>query len=89
MNGQNCVEIVALPLHSVIVEVTTGFYGDESYFQKDTDAFQCSILGHACCVSDSVVTGMAGMHFAIFDQQQISVDHERRRREFQQKDFVG
>ena len=29
------------------------------------------------------------MRFAIFDQQQISVDHECRRREFQQEDFVG
>ena len=89
MDGQDCVEIVALPLHSVLIEVTAWFDSDEPCFQKDDDTFQSSILGHACCGGNSVVTGMAGVRFAIFDQQQISVDHERRRRELQQKDFIG
>ena len=88
MDGQDRVEIIALPLHPALIEVTAGFHSDESRFQKDADIFQYSIFGHACCGSDSVVTGMAGMHFAIFDQQQISVDHECRWRELQQKDFV-
>ena len=89
MDGENRVEIVAFPLHSVLIEVAAWLYSDEARFQKNADTFQCSILGHACCGSDSVVTGMAGVRFAIFDQQQISIDHERRRWEFQQKDFVG
>ena len=89
MDGQDCVEIITLPFHSALIEVTAWFHSDESCFQKDVDIFQYSILGHACRGRDSVVTGMAGVRFAIFDQQQISVDHERRRREFQQEDFVG
>ena len=89
MDGQDCVEIVALPLHSVPIKVTAGFHSNESLFQQGAGTFQYSILGHACFGSDSVVTGMAGVRFAIFDQQQISVDHERRRRELQQKDFIG
>ena len=89
MDRQDCVEIVALPFHSALIEIAAWLHGDEFRFQKNTDTFQCSILGHACRSRDGVVTGMAGVRFAIFDQQQISVDHERRRREFQQEDFIG
>ena len=89
MDGENRVEIVAFPLYPVPIEVTAWLHSDEPRFQKDTDTFQRSILRHACRGSNSVVTGMASVRFAIFDQQQISVDHERRRRELQQKDFVG
>ena len=89
MDGQDRVEIVAFPLHSAPIKITAWLYSDEPRFQKEADTFQCSILGHACRGGDSVVTGMAGVRFAIFDQQQISVDHERRRWEFQQKDLVG
>ena len=89
MNGKDCVEIVTLPFHSALIEVTAWFHSDESCFQKDVDIFQCSIFGHACRGRDSVVTGMAGVRSAGLDQQQISVDHERRRWKSQQKDFVG
>ena len=83
------VEIVAFPLHPGLIVIATGFYGDESCFQKIADAFQGSVFGEASISSDGVVAGMAGVRFAIFDQQQISIDHERRRRELQQEDFVG
>ena len=89
MDGQDGVEIVAFPFHTMLIEVAAWLHSDESRFQKDPDIFQCSILGHACRGRDSVVTGMAGVRFAIFNQQQISIDHERRRSELQQKDFVG
>ena len=89
MDWQDCVEIVAFPLHPALIEIAAWLCSDEARFQKNADTFQCSILGHACCGSDSVVTGMAGVRFAILDQQQIGVDHKCSRREFQQKDFVG
>ena len=89
MDGQDRVEIVAFPLHPALIEVTAWLYSDEARFQKNADASQCSILGYACCGRDSVITGMADVRFAILDQQQICIDHERRWREVQQKDFIG
>ncbi len=67
MDGQDRVKIVALPFHSVPIKIIAWLHSDEARFQKNADASQCSILGHVCCGRDSVVTGMAGMRFAILD----------------------
>ena len=40
MDGQDRVEIVALPLHSVLIEVTAWFDSDEPCFQKDDDTLK-------------------------------------------------
>ena len=88
IDGQDCVEVVALPFHSAPIKIAAWFYSDESCFQKNIDAFQRSVFGQTSISGDGVVAGVAGVHFAILNQQQISVDHERREREFQQEDFV-
>ena len=88
IDGENRVEIVAFPLHSGLIIVAAGRYGDETCLQKSTDAFQSSIFGQTSFSGNGIVAGMAGVCFAVLDQQQISVDHERRRRQIQQEDFV-
>lgn len=85
---ENRVEIVALPLHSGLIEVAAGLYGDETCLQKHADTFQRGVLGQASFSGNGVVAGMAGVRFTILNQQQISLDHEHRRRQVQQKDFV-
>jgi len=88
LRWQNSVEIVALPFHPALIEVLAVRHVDEPSIQEDSDTFHCGIFGHACLGCDGVVAGMAGVRPAIFNQQQIGVDHERRGREVQQKDFV-
>lgn len=61
---------------------------DEPCIQENADTFHCGVLGHACLSGNAVVTGMTGVRSAILDQQQIRIDHERRGRKAQQKNFV-
>ena len=85
---QNRVEIIALPLHSILIEILTMLHRDEPCIQENADTFHCGVLGHACLSGNAVVTGMTGVRSAILDQQQIRIDHERRGRKAQQKNFV-
>ena len=64
---QDRVEIVALPLHPILVEVLAVFHRDEPCIQEDTDIFHHGALGHACLSGYGVVTGMAGVRPAIFN----------------------
>ena len=61
LRWQDCVEIVARPLHSAFVEIAAVFHCDELCIQKDANTFYCSVPGHPCLGGDSVVTGMAGV----------------------------
>lgn len=88
IDGENRVEIVAFPFHSGLIVIAAGRYGDETCLQKIADTFQSSVFGQTSFSGNGIVAGMAGVCFAVLDQQQISVDQERRRRQVQQKDFV-
>ena len=88
LRRQDRVEIVALPLHPVLVKVSAVLHGDELCVKENADTFYYGVPGHACLVGDGVVAGMAGVCPAILDQQQVGVDHERGRRKVQQKYFI-
>ena len=75
---QDRVEVVALPLHSALVEVAAGLHCDESHLQQCADTFHRSVLRQTCRRGDGVVAWVAGVRPAILDQQQIGVDHKRR-----------
>ena len=77
LRWQNCIEIIAVPLHFILIEILTMLHRDESCIQENADTFHCGVLGHACLSGNAVVTGMTGVRPAILDQQQISVDHKR------------
>ena len=88
LRWQNSVEVVALPLHPALIEVSAMLHCDEPSIQEDSDTFHCGVPGHADLSGDGIVAGMAGVRPAILYQQEIGVDHKRRGRKVQQKNFV-
>ena len=42
---QDRVEVVALPLHSALVEIAAGLHNDESHLQECADVFYRGVLG--------------------------------------------
>lgn len=89
LHWQDRIEIVALPLHSALVEVVAVLYCDEPSIQEGADTFHRGVPGHSCLSGNGVVTGMAGVRPAILNQQKVGVDHERRGQKVQQKNLVG
>lgn len=89
LHWKHGVEVVAVPLHPTPVKVLAVLHHDEVFFQEDADGFYHGVPGHPCGSGDGVVAGMAGVRFAILDQQEVGVHHERRGRKVQQEDFVG
>ena len=79
LRWKNGVEIVAVPLHPALVEVLAVLHRDEALFQEDVDGFYHSVFGYPRGGGDGVVAGVAGVRFAILDQQEVGVHHERRR----------
>lgn len=89
LHWKNGVEVIAVPLHPALVKVLAVLHRDEVLFQEGADGFYHSVFGHPRGGGDGVVAGMAGVCFAILDQQEVGVHHERRGRKVQQEDFVG
>ena len=89
LRWKNGIEVVVVPLHPTAVKVLTMLHHDEVVFQEGADGFYHSVFGHPCGGGDGVVAGMAGVCFAILDQQEVGVHHERRRWKIQQEDFIG
>lgn len=79
LRWKNGVEVVAVPLHPMLVEVLAVLHRDEVLFQEDADGFYHSVPRHSCGGGDGVVAGMAGVCFAILNQQEVGVHHERRK----------
>ena len=69
LDWKNRVEIVALPLHAALVNVPTVLHCNELFVQERANTFDHGVLGHTRLSSNGVVTGMAGVRLAIFDQQ--------------------
>lgn len=89
LHWKNGVEVVAVPLQPMLVKVLAVLHHDEVLFQEDADGFYHSVPRHSCGGGDGVVAGMAGVCFAILNQQEVGVHHERRGRKVQQEDSVG
>ena len=79
LHWKNGVEVVAVPLQPMLVKVLAVLHHDEVLFQEGADGFYHSVPGHPRGGGDGVVAGMAGVCFAILDQQEVGVHHERRR----------
>jgi len=77
IDWEDCVKIVACPLHTGLIKIAAWLHSDESRFPKGADTFQCSVLGQTSFSGNGVVAGMTGVGFAILNQQQISIDYER------------
>lgn len=83
------VQIVALPLQPVLIEVAAGFHCDQFHLQKRTDAFHRSVLGDSDYGRDGVVIGVADVRLPTLNQQQAGIDQKRRGRKTQQEGLIG
>ena len=72
LRRQDCVEIVARPLHPALVEITAVLHSDETHLQKRVDTFHCGILCQPCHSSNGVIAGVTGVRLAILDVQRAS-----------------
>ena len=68
LRREDRVEIVALPLHPVLIKVLAVLHGDEFRVKEDANTFYHGIPCHARLVGDGVVAGMAGVRPAVLDQ---------------------
>ena len=89
LHWKNGVEVVAVPLQTALVKVSAMLHHDEVLSQEDANGLYHSVPRHSCGGGDGVVAGVAGVCFAILDQQKVGVHHERRRWKIQQEDFIG
>ena len=74
LDGQDRVEIIAVPLHAVAVDVAGALHRDELFICQRRDVLHHGIDGKADCGGDGVIAGMALVRAAIFTAEQIGVD---------------
>ena len=85
---QDRVEVVALPLHSMLVEVAAVLHRNELLAQENRDTVNHGVSCQVCRSSNGIATGMAGVRPALLNQQQISIGHERGGWKVQQKNLM-
>lgn len=66
-NRQDRVQVIALPLRAVLVEVAARLRSNESCLQESADAFYCGVFGDPSCGGNGVVAGVADVRLPVFD----------------------
>ena len=88
LDRQDGVAVVAVPLHSLAVEIAGALYCDKLPVLQFGDVFHHRVHGQPHSGGDGVVTGMALMAAAVFAVEQVGVDGDRAMPQVQGKDFV-
>ena len=88
LDGQDGVQVVAVPLHAVVVDVAGAFHGDILPFRQLVDVLHHRVDGKSHRRGDGIVTGMALMCAAVLAVQQVGVDRQGAMAQPQMKHLV-
>ena len=89
LNWQNSVQIVAVPLHAVVINIVGVLYGDKLLIHQFCDVLHHCGHGKMHGIRDGAVTGMALMGSAVFAVEQVGVDCDRSVTDVQEKQLIG
>ena len=88
LRWQDGVEVVAVPFHPALVKILAMVHRHKVLVEEGTDTVYHGVPAHPGDSGDGAVAGMTGVRPAIFNQQQVGVDHKRRGWKLQQEHLI-